>query len=60
MELTPKGRPKDGYYYDVICPEHGKTDGFCIGKILVCLKCGKEYGKDKWVIKLDIGGSSSG
>lgn len=50
--LTSKGRPRDAYYYNVECPEHGKTNGICIGKNLACIKCGEKYGRDKHKIKL--------
>lgn len=35
-KLTNKGRPKDGYYYPIICPKHGKMRGLCIGNKLIC------------------------
>jgi len=36
MELTKTGKPKDGFYYPIICNKHGETQGVCIGKFLIC------------------------
>ena len=54
LELTSKGKPKDGYYYPITCSIHGNTEGICIGRHLCCLKCAEEFGKDKGEVNLNL------
>lgn len=44
-EWTPKGKPKDGYYYDGECPKCGKVKVAYMGRVFVCPNCNNDHNR---------------
>ena len=43
-EYTPKGKPKDGFYYNCQCPRDGKVYGVYVTGGFVCDVCNNDKG----------------